>query len=776
MKKGGLFSRTLYREGLRQTQALGWVLIGLLIGTLLLVFMMQFGAVLTNSALTRAASFVDLYDGVPLLPLIYLWAPIMIIVLFHFVTKRNQSDFYHALAHTRPQLAGSFLAAILTWTLGGLLVAFGLYAALYTILPDSIAVIHWAGSLNPLASATAILTLVVGGTFLAVSLTGTASSAILGTGLILFMPRILIGIVTERAVAYLPIVSAGDLPFPLGSYNLLADFFSTSQSGTMHAPLSAILYTFLLGVLYLGLGLWAFTRRKSEKAGMAAISKSAQGLLRALMAAPMAVGAVYLLVNTFIMDKSESGILEYAVAFGTASSAFTLLCISFGVFLLYELFTTRTAKRLGKIIPSFGFVLLVGVSGGVVIVCTRPALVQSVPEADDIESVAVIPGNNDYDFLFGNLFGYEPSYFEEATRDVYTNDPDAIKAVATALQSTVKSSIDSSFDYLSLSSNNDFLNARFAIRLKNGGEQIRTVQIASDQLALVEQSRWTQADYVDTITNLPDETRTPVIVRSEDDTITEQQARIVYASLRQELTSEHASWWCNMINGTYEGADHGSVCSLYMQTVIGSDVYSASLPLSDLFPKTLEMYLNFARENADFEKWLAKNPLTLSDTLNSSYELSLSAVNDGSQLYIDNSALVDDDGNIPAETAKAWNATIEWIRQQAQKPIDIHGDYGRVNIWLWQTNGRFGSVSLYIPLDDIPDEVKQLYEIGKRAQAEEEGGYEYYDSKKDEWVVIYPEEDETSEEDNSIFALRTGAASADNADVSEAASETSVAA
>ncbi|MBR3290313.1 MAG: hypothetical protein IKI63_06015, partial [Clostridia bacterium] len=330
MKKGGLFSGSLYREGLRQTRALGWTLFGLSLGGLLMGFVMQFGVALTSPSATQTPSIVDLYDGAPLLFLLFIWAPILVLVLFNLVTRRNQCDFYHALPHTRVQLAGSYLAAALTWTLGSLLASFGLFVILYTCLPDTLAIVNLTGALHSLVSSTVLVLLITGGTFLAVSLTGTMVSAMLGTGLILFMPRILLGIVTTQMVSAAPIVSVDDLPFPLSSVNLLANYFSRSHASVMHAPLTTLLYTFLLGALYFGLGLWAFSRRKSERAGSAAISHGAQAIFRVLIAAPILLGAAVLVINTFVIHPEEWGELGYSIAFATLSSAFTLLGVSLG--------------------------------------------------------------------------------------------------------------------------------------------------------------------------------------------------------------------------------------------------------------------------------------------------------------------------------------------------------------------------------------------------------------------------------------------------------------
>ena len=714
MTKGGLFSKTLYREGLRQTRALGFVFLGIVLGSLLMMFVMQVGAALTTPPASRTASIIDLYEGVPMLLLSFVWAPIMILVLFHFIDKRNQCDFYHALPHTRPQLAFSFLAAILTWTLGGMLVAFGLYAILYSIVPNSIVMINWAGSLHSLASFIAMLILVTGGAFLATSLTGTVSSGILGTGLILLMPRVLIGIVTSQAVNAMPILMVDDLPFPLGSYNLVANFFSKFFE-TFHAPIGAILYTFLLGVLYLVLGLWAFTRRKSEKAGSAAISNGAQTVFRVLAASPILLGAAIMLIEVFRSDLSQNNEYRSALIFGAISSAVTLLCISLGVFVLYELFTTRSGRRLLKILPTYGFVVLIAAAGALVICTGKSVIAASVPKADEIESVALLP-TKQYDGLFADLFGYQPSYFDAVTKDVYDSDPAVAETVANALKQNVKAYNEDG--YLNVTDSTNM--TRVAIRLKNGGEQVRTVSLSNDQLNLLKQSRLTLASYIDAVTNLPDETRTPVIVRSENGTITEAQARQVYAQLRQELAEMDKYVRSGFINATSYMTE-SNICSLYMQSVVGSDVYGASLPLSQQFPKALEMYLNFGRENANFEKWVAKNPITLSgDEDDFHCELNFSSARSGSSFYAETDWLQDDNGHVSDENLKVWNTTVEWIKQQSKKPIDINGEFGLVYIDRWDFGGHYDSVSLYIPMDGMPDEVNQLYKITQKEQDGEE--------------------------------------------------------
>ena len=687
MKTGGLFSKTLYREGMRQTRALGFVFLGILLGSFLLMFVMQVGAAMTTPVTARVPSFMDFYEAAPLMLLSFAWAPIMILVLFHFVDKRNQCDFYHALPHTRPQLACSFLAAILTWTLGGLLAAFGLYAVLYSIVPSSIAIINWAGSLNTLASAIAMLILVTGGAFLATSLTGTVSSSILATGLILFMPRLLLGITTSDAVGAIPILTVNDLPCPLGSYNLVANFFSKFFD-TFHAPVGAIVYTLLLGVLYVVLGLWAFTRRKSERAGSASISRGVQATFRVLAASPILLGAALAVIAAFKSNADETNELWYAYVFGVAMSAITMVCISFGVFILYELFTTRSGRRLLKILPTYGFVVLIAAAGALTVLAAKPIVAASVPKAEQVESVSLL--TKESEGLFSDIYGNAPTYFDAATQDVEITDPAVCAMVANELKREADYYVEQPDGYYS-----DNSGTRLCIRLAGGGQMIRTVSLSEDQLNMIYAAQLKNEAYVRAMTQLPDETRTPVVVYDSMQVLTPEQAHKVYASLRQEITEHDAKIWIERaLDGT------GSWATLYMQTVIGSDVYGAFLPVTPDYPKTLKMYLDFARENADLESWISRHPLDPTD--DGSIDIQLVSFVGDVDFYISSGDLYGENGQPSAESVQAWNELVEWIRTQAKKPIDIHESFGRVNISTWRGYAGYSEIALFIPMDNLP--------------------------------------------------------------------------
>ena len=113
--KHSLFSFSLMWEGFRQCQMIG-------IFALVLVVL---GAVLTPAGYAINAAgdpyfirqVLKVYAVNPVLFLAAPAAPLMTLVLFHFLNSRAASDLYHALPHKRITLYLSYAASILAWVL-----------------------------------------------------------------------------------------------------------------------------------------------------------------------------------------------------------------------------------------------------------------------------------------------------------------------------------------------------------------------------------------------------------------------------------------------------------------------------------------------------------------------------------------------------------------------------------------------------------------------------------------------------------------------------------
>lgn len=135
MKKSW-FSFRLYQEGLRQLRLIGimgMVILGLeaiLIPVGRVVSLRQMEHYAEGGRVSKELlNFPEMH---PLLVLCFcVLAPLMVLYLFHFLNKRNASDFYHAIPETRLCLFISFFAAVVTWILAIIVVTSFISVAIF---------------------------------------------------------------------------------------------------------------------------------------------------------------------------------------------------------------------------------------------------------------------------------------------------------------------------------------------------------------------------------------------------------------------------------------------------------------------------------------------------------------------------------------------------------------------------------------------------------------------------------------------------------------------
>ena len=115
-KISNIFNGKLFVEAFKQIRVVG------LIFFVCLNALAIFAPILLKSdtvdmGLTRQILFDIESSMFPLISLIYIVAPIMFIILFKFLIKRNGSDFHHSLPVKRSCLFITYISAILSWLL-----------------------------------------------------------------------------------------------------------------------------------------------------------------------------------------------------------------------------------------------------------------------------------------------------------------------------------------------------------------------------------------------------------------------------------------------------------------------------------------------------------------------------------------------------------------------------------------------------------------------------------------------------------------------------------
>ena len=120
MKQKKLFSIKLYIEGLRQLRVLG--MLGLIINALIGIIIPmgyylsmeeEYNALNSFSKLNCVITETHCYFFL----FVFVFSPLMVLSLFHFLNKREDCDFYHSIPQTRGCLYVSYSAAMVTWLL-----------------------------------------------------------------------------------------------------------------------------------------------------------------------------------------------------------------------------------------------------------------------------------------------------------------------------------------------------------------------------------------------------------------------------------------------------------------------------------------------------------------------------------------------------------------------------------------------------------------------------------------------------------------------------------
>ena len=455
------FSPSLWREGVRQLTLIGIMSLVVLelcavlvpIGIRVVAVDPLFGMNLSSS--TRVQS-LDGIAGIPLLVLLpTVIAPLMVLYLFRFLNSRSASDFYHQLPERRECLFLSFFAAVLFWlavlsvipALTSRLFFRILLAGAYVIPSGSL----WIYVFNMLAGAV----LAAAAAAVAMSVTGNGFNNVIGTGLLMYLPRIVLIAVVILLRESLPILSSGEsLPLLDVRYNVPAGLIFGlvgNWSEVVTKPSSGV-YSLVLGILYAAAALFLFVRRRSESAERAAHSPRIQRLLC------IVVGfAASLLPASIITDRLLCG------SEGLEDWIFWLVVmyiLALVTMLIYQLITMRRFKALLRVFSAFGIVLALNVAYGLAVFGFREVVLSYTPAAEHISGVT---------------FYSEDDFFMDRTSAPELTDPTLRRMTAELLSEHVAALRRHSFSRGSGSQSS------VTVRIRSGARTVTRVLYPSDE-------------------------------------------------------------------------------------------------------------------------------------------------------------------------------------------------------------------------------------------------------------------------------------------------------
>ncbi|MGN1457272.1 MAG: hypothetical protein ACI4XP_04865, partial [Acutalibacteraceae bacterium] len=216
-------------------------------------------------------------------------------------------------------------------------------------------------------------------------LSGTAFSNIAIMFLLMFVPRTIIALFTSAIQLTAPVVQIGSIPLADVNCNIIFLPISWVRAGAYSWEIDSatIWYSLILAAVYLVGGFFIHRARKSETAETGSSFKWVQHVVRSLLG----------IVPTFLIIYPLAARMEDL----SSSPIIVGVVVSLLVYFMYELATTRSAKKLLYAIPLYLVVVVFGFAFVLGSHAISNSIVGYVPASSEVKSVSVEYGYRNYD-------------------------------------------------------------------------------------------------------------------------------------------------------------------------------------------------------------------------------------------------------------------------------------------------------------------------------------------------------------------------------------------
>ncbi len=592
--KKKLFSAGLYAEGLRRLK-----MPGIVSAALLSLVAVLFPLVSVLSKMDQPNVICESVYGIKLNPVLVvvfiIVAPVLAWTIFSFLNKRNSSDFFHSLPHTRPCIFISSVLAVITWLAVIIFVSGGLSALMALIFSKYMVIV--SGSLiKYMIGCLSASILVVGAVSVAMTITGRPFSNLVVSSLILFFPRFVISMITIAVGERLPIVF-GSLFGSLNveSLNIISSIvlgafgMGSSTTSEVLTSVGSQIYSAVLGILYIVAAIFLFRIRKSETAERSAPNRALQAVYRICVC--MTVCSV--ICSVVFTNVNTVEVYEIAIAY----------LIAVIVYFLYELITTRKWKNLVSAIPGLAIVAILNGAIYASMFGIYNSEIKFTPSAADIESVSIIApemrGDNIYDFN---------NFAALKTSDVKITDKEAFNAVSDALKDNAGNlEGKKSYEYWSNYTRQGASYSSYSFLINaNGKEKKRSIYITPEQEEAIIKAMLSSSEYTKAYTTLPEAEANTIYVGAPIEN--KEELKNIYDTMKKEVAALPFETWYKRFND-YTGGTSKQYESPYdyitVTTVYNNKIYKVMIPLyTDIMPETTKAYIealtkaNFADLNA----------------------------------------------------------------------------------------------------------------------------------------------------------------------------------
>lgn len=586
MKK--LFDLKIYFEGLRNLRIFGLIttVVMSLYSVITTVAMVLESAVYKSTG-ENVVEYIGLSRVNPLLVLLFcVVAPLMTVLVFSFTSNRAASDYYFAIPKSRGCLFFSFFSSVMTWVIFAAVVS-SAAPIIISLFCSKYIVVNYLASLVFFLECLVAAFFVAAAVTLAVSVTGTTISTIMVALMIIFLPRIFLMVVSNVALSNLPIVGETISAIPMLSYKTQIPFgfvVSTFIEGFYtKPPVSAFIYTLVVGIIYLVLGYFLFKKRESEAASKAAATPMLRAIFRVCLS-----GGVGLVVPAviFITLYQEDDWLYM----GILTAAFSIL--SFVVYCCYELISTKSAKSMVKAMPGFIAVVLVELATFGIMHGVRSSTVNYSPKPQEIEGI----------YLKSNAY---KDYWAALSEDVLIENTEAKVIISEALEENLKyCTTGDPHDYYSKYYNDKGSSyTQWSVTIVSGGmKHNRFISVDGTNSQRLVEILEDIPEYKNIYTNFPDANDKSTKVNIWEFDLDDQKIMSIYNAYLKDLNKGNIGFEeiYNHVNGI-------DTMSCYFEfnvsTIVGLENYDFYLPVTYNCTETLnKLYQFFEKNNASNAK------------------------------------------------------------------------------------------------------------------------------------------------------------------------------
>jgi len=538
IKRKEIWSLGLYKESLRRIRipAVIFFVIAVLsaiIVPLATVISRQQGIythVLTSLPKVKSASDVN-----PILPAcVMIAAAALTFTLFSFLNKRNSSDFYCSMPHTRLAMYTSRITALITAIASIILIPTGVSAIMLTVFGKYFAA-QWDTFFPYMVGCFAASMLICAVFAIAMSITGTILNNVAVAGLIMFLPRTVLTIIVYSVSSKFPLIVDGyisELLYP--RINILTGFYDTAfilrDANISLLSASSQIYTLCLAVVYFIIGAVLFVKRKSESAERAAPTPFMQSVYRILITMVVCLIPCGLIFNNGITDGYDVFVI---VCFYVAA----LL-----VYLFYELITTKKWKNLVKCLPGLVVVLILNLALLGTMYGIYAAEKSFSPDADDISYVCI---QND-----GNTHSFQ-SHVDSLLEEIKISDPEILETVSNALDRCVE--FTDAYSIMPSTYNDAYGNSLFykkrIVKFKlDGITKYRYLLFTHKELDQIESHIKSREEYKAAWLTLPEPNYDSMHFDDGNGATDHSKYELLFETLRNEVAALDVEYWRGYLN------------------------------------------------------------------------------------------------------------------------------------------------------------------------------------------------------------------------------------